>query len=270
MTDKFKKRVREHAKKHGMSYQAAHQQLFGKEEGGIQFRGPAASLYREATSIKFEKRPEFPPQKNRGDVKCPKCEQTYPWEGLDRANFVCPTKECGFLWIDPENATISGTGTVSSISVNQRWLQDNPGLKTVTLTLAHNEHGTPTVHVSGPELTPLQITQPPDAYVDAIRQAYMDHEWAKNPRDDLGDLPVCETRRPRKIIVNGREKETTLGTLTFGQVVCMAFENPSTSIEHLTVTYRGPSSMGSMFAAMAHPVPVEDGMIFNVTDTGNA
>lgn|GEM_PF-2876357 len=75
--------------------------------------------------------------------------------------------------------------------VNRQWVKDNPGLKVVTLTLTHNEHGTPTIHVSGPELTSIQITQPPDVYVEAIRQAYQDNEWAKNPKDDLGDLPEC-------------------------------------------------------------------------------
>lgn len=73
-----------------------------------------------------------------------------------------------------------------------RWLDENPGLKVVTLTLTHNEHGTPTIHVTGPELNSVQVTQPPDVYVKAIRQAYVDSEWIKNrPRDDLGDLPPC-------------------------------------------------------------------------------
>ena len=76
---------------------------------------------------------------------------------------------------------------------NRKWLKDHPGLHEVTLVLTHNEHGTPTLHTSGKGLTPLQITQPPDVYVAAIRMAYSDHEWSKNPRDDLGDLPTCES-----------------------------------------------------------------------------
>jgi len=76
---------------------------------------------------------------------------------------------------------------------NRQWMKDNPGLKIVALTLTHNEHGTPTIHVTGPELTSMQITQPPDVYVEAIRHAYQDNEWIKNPKDDLGDWAKCST-----------------------------------------------------------------------------
>lgn len=73
---------------------------------------------------------------------------------------------------------------------------------------------------------------------------------------------------PKKIIVNGRSHETDAVKLTFGEIVALAFEKPSTNIEALTVTYRGPNQTGSM--SMLGYVTVEDGMIFNVADTGNA
>lgn len=82
-------------------------------------------------------------------------------------------------------------GSPPLLTTPEGWFKGNPGLKTVTLTYTHNQHGTPTLHISGPDITSLQFTQPPSHYLQAIRMAYADHEWAKNPRDDLGNLPTC-------------------------------------------------------------------------------
>jgi hypothetical protein len=90
-----------------------------------------------------------------------------------------------------------------------KWLKENPGIKQVNLLLTHNEHGTPTIKVSGEDLKTLQITQPWPVYVAAIRQAYQDNEWAKNPHDDLGDLPDfppdLEDQLPPAAIPEGAE-----------------------------------------------------------------
>lgn len=78
---------------------------------------------------------------------------------------------------------------------NKEWLQDNvqTNVMSVTLTLACNSKGTPMVQVSGPYIQTHEVMQPPDVYIAAVRRAYEDSEWSKNPKDDLGDLPTCES-----------------------------------------------------------------------------
>ncbi len=76
---------------------------------------------------------------------------------------------------------------------NRMWLKNNlTYLKTVTLTFSHNDRGTPIVQASGPGINTNTICQPPTVYIKALRRALADSEWAKNPRDDLGDLPTCD------------------------------------------------------------------------------
>ena len=75
-----------------------------------------------------------------------------------------------------------------------------------------------------------------------------------------------------KIIVNGRPKEVSAKTLTFDQVVALAFNPvPSGQNVQFTVTYRkGPrrNHEGSMTEAEA--VRIKDGMIFDVTETNKS
>lgn len=77
----------------------------------------------------------------------------------------------------------------------REWLRDNPGTHEVKLRLQYNEHGTPQVFVVAHRETEapmtFTVTQPPLVYAEAIRRGVEDAEWAKNPRDDLGDLPEC-------------------------------------------------------------------------------
>src|ERR1700685_576034 len=75
-----------------------------------------------------------------------------------------------------------------------------------------------------------------------------------------------------KIIVNGRQKEVSTKTLTFDQVVALAFNAvPSGPNVHITVTYRkGPAKNphGSMTEGAS--VRIKDGMVFDVTETNKS
>ena len=70
------------------------------------------------------------------------------------------------------------------------------------------------------------------------------------------------------IIVNGREKVVKKETISFAEIVALAFENPPSENTIFTVTYRkghGNKTEGTLVEG--ETVKVKDGMIFNVTAT---
>ena len=71
------------------------------------------------------------------------------------------------------------------------------------------------------------------------------------------------------VIVNARPKEVASKTLTFAEVVALAFDAPPTGENVMfTVTYRrgdGGKPEGSLVAG--ETVKVKEGMIFNATAT---
>jgi hypothetical protein len=77
--------------------------------------------------------------------------------------------------------------------------------------------------------------------------------------------------RPRKfiIIVNGQQKTVTTKTVTFEEIVRLAFPNPPSGQNILfTVGYEdGPHANPSGSLLPGGKVKVKDGMIFNVTPT---
>ena len=87
-------------------------------------------------------------------------------------------------------------------------------------------------------------------------------ERGDRDQDDRRDKEVS-------IVVNGREKTVEKGTLTFDQLVALAFDDPPTGeFICFTITYRrgqGNKPEGSL--AEGESVRVKAGMIFNVTAT---
>jgi|ERR1700722_9430390 hypothetical protein len=75
-----------------------------------------------------------------------------------------------------------------------------------------------------------------------------------------------------KIIVNGRQKEVSTKTLSFDQVVALAFNPvPSGPNVQFTVTYRkGPSKNPHGSMTEGESVRIKDGMIFDVTETNKS
>jgi len=75
-----------------------------------------------------------------------------------------------------------------------------------------------------------------------------------------------------KIIVNGRQKEVSTKTLSFDQVVALAFNQvPSGANVQFTVTYRkGPSKNPHGSMTEGESVHIKDGMIFDVTETNKS
>ncbi len=72
------------------------------------------------------------------------------------------------------------------------------------------------------------------------------------------------------IIVNGREKKITKDTLSFEEVVALAFDNPSPDVMY-TVSYRDADQEpknGTLVAGQT--VKVKNGTIFNVTPTNKS
>ncbi len=75
-----------------------------------------------------------------------------------------------------------------------------------------------------------------------------------------------------KIIVNGRQKEVSTKTLSFDQVVALAFNPvPSGPNVQFTVTYRkGPRKNHEGSMTEGETVRIKDGMIFDVTETNKS
>ena len=75
-----------------------------------------------------------------------------------------------------------------------------------------------------------------------------------------------------RIIVNGRQKEVSTKTLTFDQVVALAFNPvPSGPNVQFTVTYRkGPRRNHEGSMTEGETVRIKDGMIFDVTETNKS
>ena len=69
------------------------------------------------------------------------------------------------------------------------------------------------------------------------------------------------------IIVNTRAKKVSPGLLSFEQIVALAF-NPTPPDAFFTVTYSHGHTSGSLIAGQK--VEIQDGMIFDVTETGKS
>lgn len=74
------------------------------------------------------------------------------------------------------------------------------------------------------------------------------------------------------IIVNGRQKEVSTKTLSFDQVVALAFNPvPVGPAVQFTITYRrGPHSHREGTLTEGETVRIKDGMIFDVTETNRS
>jgi len=74
------------------------------------------------------------------------------------------------------------------------------------------------------------------------------------------------------IIVNGRKKEVSTKTLTFNQVVALAFNPvPSGPTVQFSVTFRkGPKKNHEGTMTEGETVRIKDGMIFDVTETNKS
>ena len=74
------------------------------------------------------------------------------------------------------------------------------------------------------------------------------------------------------IVVNGRKKEVSTKTLTFDQVVALAFNPvPSGPNVQFSVTYRkGPKKNPEGTMTEGEAVRIKDGMIFDVTETNKS
>jgi Multiubiquitin len=74
------------------------------------------------------------------------------------------------------------------------------------------------------------------------------------------------------IIVNGRKKEVATKTLTFNQVVALAFNPvPNGPNVQFSVTYRkGPKKNHEGTMTEGETVRIKDGMIFDVTETNKS
>ena len=106
-----------------------------------------------------------------------------------------------------------------------------------------------------------------------------DHESAEDEPVALEDAapfskgPVFYTRRQHTqitIIVNGREKTVSGRTISYEQVVRLAFDSIDANTIYTVAYKKGPPSnpQGSMVAGDV--VKLECGMIFNVTPTGRS
>lgn len=69
------------------------------------------------------------------------------------------------------------------------------------------------------------------------------------------------------IIVNGRPKKVDGPSISFAQVVALAF-NPVPPNSFFTVTWSHGNNGGSL--TIGNSVPVESGMKFDVTETGQS
>ena len=77
-----------------------------------------------------------------------------------------------------------------------------------------------------------------------------------------------ETQHQVVIIVNGRKKEVADTTISFEQVVILAFGQPKPNTTY-TVTYKAgpPANREGSLSAGDKPVQIKNGMVFSVTAT---
>jgi hypothetical protein len=68
------------------------------------------------------------------------------------------------------------------------------------------------------------------------------------------------------IIVNGRPRVVTTKTVSYEDVVRLAYENPPQHLLTLTF-YRGPFRKSEGSLTPGESINVKDGMVFNVSDT---
>ncbi|MGE0764238.1 MAG: multiubiquitin domain-containing protein [Bdellovibrionales bacterium] len=100
-----------------------------------------------------------------------------------------------------------------------------------------------------------------------------DHEDVPVPRDDqeiiLNQDDHLYSQKEITIIVNGKKKETVETSLSFDELVKMAFESPPYGPNTLfTITYRhGPKKNPEGTLVAGHSVRIKKGMVFNVTAT---
>ena len=93
-------------------------------------------------------------------------------------------------------------------------------------------------------------------------------------------MSITETQRPEghshehdhkeiTIIVNGRPKKVAEGDLSFSEIVALAF-TPVPPNALFTVTYSRGDNNKSGSLQPGQTVKIKDGMIFNVTETGQS
>ena len=72
-----------------------------------------------------------------------------------------------------------------------------------------------------------------------------------------------------QIIVNGRSRTVTSKSVSYEDVVKLAYENPPRQLLTLTF-YRGPFRKSEGSLTPGETTNVKDGMVFNVADTSGA
>ncbi len=79
---------------------------------------------------------------------------------------------------------------------------------------------------------------------------------------------TAENRRKFEIIVNGKLRPWGEETISYSQVVDLAFPPPHTATEIFTVQYsRGPKENPEGTLALGQTVKVKSGMVFDVSRT---
>jgi hypothetical protein len=89
----------------------------------------------------------------------------------------------------------------------------------------------------------------------------------------FGKGPVFYTRRKHTqitIIVNGREKTVSGRTISYEQVVRLAFDSIDANTVYTVAYKKGPASNPQGSMASGDVVKLECGMIFNVTSTSRS
>lgn len=108
---------------------------------------------------------------------------------------------------------------------------------------------------------------------ELFREVEGDHEDVPIPRDDkelrLKQDDHFYSEKEISIVVNGKKKETVETSLSFDELVKMAYEIPPYGPNTLfTITYRnGPKQNPEGNLVSGHKVRIKKGMVFNVTAT---
>ena len=85
--------------------------------------------------------------------------------------------------------------------------------------------------------------------------------------DAAGEKNMSEQQNEVSIIVNGRPKKVPGPSITFEQVVALAF-NPLPPNAFFTVTWSHGNQGGSL--TQGRSIPIQNGMKFDVTETGQS
>lgn len=191
---------------------------------------------------------------------------------------LVPKNFCTGLAIPNAFPAITGDNLKFHLTMSQDKKESHEhGTPVLHLTVNGKKHEWPVQYITGAEIRKLGSISKEDEIYLKIKSPWKDEHITDDTSVDLArpgleEFFSLENPKPITLIVNGREKHWPKNTISFEEVVRLAFdtyvENDTTVY---TVTYkRGPKHNPEGSMVKGEFVYVKDKMIFNVTATNKS